>query len=749
MKEWEDHSGGSGLTPASILTHAHLATLVLDRGGRLSFMNDQAVELLDPPTDRELHGAPLTALGIHAADHELARQLVHHAQEGRHWEGTLAVVRGDSAWVYVRAEAVPIGEAGAPGSAVPPDGIAGILVFLRPAVREGHAEELYGLLDRIGSRLANSLEFEATLKEVAGILVPQFADHCFIDLYEGDHLIRRVSFHADGWTPPPRTWADVGEQVIYPERHFVRTAMRTLDTVMITERAQAGDTPGSPEAAVSEQVGMTSAVAAPLRARGELLGVLTLALSTLAPREKSVYDGFDRDLVGAIASRVALAIDNARLFEEERSTALAFQKDLLPHRFPNFDGLTIAHRYIPSRPLEEQGRGVQTQVGGDFYDVIPLSAGRVGIVIGDVAGRGPQAAAVMGQVRAAIRAFAQADREPADIMRELDEWVRQLARPEAGGGSWAPSVSCLYLVYDAWLRELFYANAGHAPPLLIVDGQVDELALEISDTLLGVKPKGVPYDGAVYHQAQLVLPPQSTLLLYTDGLVDRRPTGSAPDASRALALLRARVQEVAGADVERIAQAALSAVPGESDDDTAVLVVRSQPSELGLHESWFLAEAEMVGEARHMAASTFEGWGMDKQQAELACLLVSEVVTNVVLHAAPASPRRDFTTDAALEEPAEVEDEFSEDWSDLLDEVPSEPAEPRLEFLLRLRHGAASVWVEVYDRDLRLPRIRSATADDEGGRGLYLVDQLASRWGSRPTPDGKFVWFEVPMHAEP
>ncbi|MFC7742889.1 SpoIIE family protein phosphatase [Nocardiopsis composta] len=403
---------------------------------------------------------------------------------------------------------------------------------------------------------------------------------------------------------------------------------------------------------------------------------------------------------------------------------------------------------------------MQTQVGGDFYDVIPLSAGRVGIVIGDVEGRGPHAAAVMGQLRAALRAFAQADREPADILRELDEWVRRLGVPDGTGGTWVPSVSCLYMVYDAWSRELSYANAGHLPPLLISGGEVTPLALEVTDSLLGVKTRGVPYDEAIYHQADLTLPAGATLLLYTDGLVDRRPVGGGTaDEERALHRLRERVRTVADSDVERIADVALGAVPGENDDDTALLVVRTHPDELALREGRFVAEAPTVAEARHLAAATFKEWGMDAGQAELACLLVSEIVTNVVIHATPHPVRREFTADGVVDSADPLgglslaggaDDDFSEDWSDLLEEVAeaSDEAPEQTRFLLRLRRGASSVWVEVFDDDLRLPRIRSAGADDEGGRGLYLVDQLADRWGSRPTPTGKAVWFEISMKGD-
>ena len=174
-------------------------------------------------------------------------------------------------------------------------------------------------------------------------------------------------------------------------------------------------------------------IAAPLYARGELLGVMSLALSRLTERDEKHYDAPDRDLIGAIASRVAIAIDNAMLFETERQTALAFQKSLLPQAIPELDGLEVACRYVPAKPLETQGQGIQTQVGGDWYDIIPLAAGRVGIVIGDVEGRGARAAAIMGQLRAALRAFAQDEKSPADIMRKLDEWCRSLAPADEHG----------------------------------------------------------------------------------------------------------------------------------------------------------------------------------------------------------------------------------------------------------------------------------------------------------------------------
>ncbi len=488
--------------------------------------------------------------------------------------------------------------------------------------------------------------------------------------------------------------------------------------------------------------------------RGELLGVMSLALSYLSHRDDLHYDSFDREFVGAIAGRVAIAIDNAMLFEEERRTALAFQTSLLPQEIPKVDGLEIACRYVPAKPLETRGQGIQTQVGGDWYDIIPLSAGRVAIVIGDVEGRGARAAAIMGQLRAALRAFAQDDKPPAEMLRKLDEWCRTLGRVETDVHGVAarvtPIVSCTYLVYDAWTRKLTFANAGHDAPLLIVDGEVGQLEIEHKGVLLGVRSQGV---GGVppFREEQRELPPGATLVLYTDGLTDRR---SREDGSghytedEAAQMLRQSVKSVAHKDAEALAKAAEEAVPGDIDDDMAIVVVRSAAAKLPSQERVFPAEPIMVSEARRMAAETFGDWGLDHEQAELACLLVSEVVTNVVLHAAVSpSPRRELVFESAGVGGGPAALGLDDSWE--LAPFDDAPISTGSEFTVRLRRGESAIWVEVFDSDLRLPRIRSAGENDEGGRGLYLVDQLATRWGSRPTNDGKAVWFEVPVRRAP
>jgi PAS domain S-box-containing protein len=739
MKRWGESPFDAQLPPETVLNQMEMAVIVCDRFSNIISGNAFAQKLFGFAGE-EFIGQSILSLGIAEEDHEQATELARHVLKGGVWEGTFCNVRSDGTTIYTRAQAVPLRH--------PSGAIDGIVIFAREALRSNQRDQdRYGLLDRIGSRLAASLELEVTLRQVADTLVPQFADHCFIDLFSGEKLVRRVSRHAADWKPPPGTWAEVAETVSYPHDHFCTRAMGRRDAVLIEDMVQHRfSAPSQSSLRLGDDMGITSVIAAPLLARGELLGVMSIALSNLTRRPDPHYDGFDRDLAGAIASRVALAIDNAMLFEEERETALAFQKNLLPgDRPPRLDGLQIAWRYEPARPLESHGHGIQTQVGGDWYDVIPLSAGRVGIVIGDVEGRGARAAAIMGQLRAALRAFAQDDKPPAEILRKLDEWVRTMTRPERPRFSdeviRPPLVSCTYFVYDAWSRVLSFANAGHAPPLLIFDGQVSELEYQGKGTLLGVRGHGVGGD-VLFDEETVELKPGSTFVLYTDGLVERRTkeNGDFYTTEESRRMLCKALSEVARRDVETVANAAFSAVLGDIDDDVAIVVVRTAAEELAVEERTYPAEPIMVSEARRLAAETFASWGMPEDQADLACLLVSEVVTNVVLHATTApAPRRELVLDGRGPGMAYDED----DWDLGAQLGRREP--PTKEFRLRLRRGADSVWVEVFDSDLRLPRIRSAGETDEGGRGLYLVDQLATRWGSRPTHDGKAVWFEIPL----
>jgi serine phosphatase RsbU (regulator of sigma subunit) len=782
-----------------VLDQADVGLVVADRLGNVRYVNEYAARLFQVSGDASrLAGCSVHSLGLFAdEDRRKLEDLAGQVLLGRFWEGTFESMRPDGSRALMRGFAVPFRRPGG--------GADGMVILAREASKldSQWQQDRIALLERVGERLAGSLEIGTTLKHVAEILVPQFADHCFIDLFQGEQLIRRVQRHASDWVSPPDTWAHDGEQIYYPDGHWCQQAMARLDTIVVTDlEIEHYPAPSAESLAAGHQAGLTSVLAAPLYARGELLGVMTLALSRLTDRGERNYDPPDRDLIGAIASRVAVAIDNAMLFETERQTALAFQKSLLPQAIPELDGLEVACRYVPAKPLETQGQGIQTQVGGDWYDIIPLAAGRVGIVIGDVEGRGPRAAAIMGQLRAALRAFAQDEKSPADIMRKLDDWCRSLAPADEAGVPLAgdpPTASCIYMIYDAWSRELTFANAGHDAPLLITGGQSSQLEFLHKGVLLGVRGKGIR-GLPTYKEQTIAVPPGAILVFYTDGLTDRRTradgSGHYSDTEATEMLEHAVRAAAASGDADAVATAAEYAVPGDIDDDMAILVVQSSPSELASVEGVFAAEPIMVSESRRLAAQTFRSWGMDAEQTELGCLLVSEVVTNAVLHASvtpspghdldldmdqvlvpstplapepvvarsrgrapsavgaamvpaqggPAPARSTVPAQAAVLAQSDAPAQSGErGWDGAVPQDGQPPARgPGREFALRLRRGANAVWVEVFDPDLRLPRIRTAAETDEGGRGLYLVEQLATRWGSRPTQEGKAVWFEMP-----
>jgi len=751
---WNEAAFEAYLPANMILGLADVAVVAADRFVNLMYMNEYAARLFRVTGDAAaMAGQPVLSLGL-VADGDLRQveEMTEQVLHGRTWEGTFETIRGDGTHALIRALAVPLRH--------PSGDIDGTVLLAREvSQRAGRSEEdRIALLERVGERLAGSLEIGATLRHVAELLVPQFADHCFIDLFQGDALVRRVQRHAGGWQPPPGTWAENGQQIHYPPGHHCQRAMAELDTVIVRDLEEAfrlAPSEASRSAAVA--AGLTSSVAAPLYARGVLLGVMSLALSRLTDRGDRAYDTADAELIGAIASRVAVAIDNAMLFEAERQTALAFQKSLLPQAIPELDGLEVACRYVPAKPLETQGQGIQTQVGGDWYDIIPLAAGRVGIVIGDVEGRGARAAAIMGQLRAALRAFAQDEKTPADIMRKLDEWCRSLAPSGTDAiGTDPPTASCIYMIYDAWSRELTFANAGHDAPVMVSEGEARQLEFLHKGVLLGVRGRGIP-GLPTYKEETILIPPGAVLVFYTDGLTDRRTradgSGHYTEEEAAEMLRHAVRAAAASGDPDVVATAAEYAVPGDIDDDMAILVAKSSAAELDSREQVFPAEPIMVSEARRLAAQTFRSWGMDPEQTELTCLLVSEVVTNAVLHASTTpSPGRQFDLDLeSMPMPVPAASAGGSGgsgpmpaWGAVLAGRERSASTPAKEFALRLRRGANSVWVEVFDPDLRLPRIRTAGETDEGGRGLYLVEQLATRWGSRPTPEGKAVWFEMP-----
>ncbi|MCU1595062.1 MAG: histidine kinase [Frankiales bacterium] len=384
--------------------------------------------------------------------------------------------------------------------------------------------------------------------------------------------------------------------------------------------------------------------------------------------------GSNQDITAEREAEQALAFAAAarEVAAREHSIADELQASLLPTRTFDPDHLQVATFYRA---------GVEgTQVGGDWYDVIELGAGRTALVLGDVMGRGVQAAAVMGQLRSAVRAYARLDLPPSDILDHLDGVVRDLGGDQI--------VTCVYAVYDPGERTLTYANAGHLPPLLCVPGEPVRRLTGSASPPLGIGQPGMA-------EETVELPDDSLLALYTDGLVELRHS----DIDVGIGLLTELLEKRAVPLVDLPAQLVSALVPGSPDDDIAVLLVQvdqsaGQESSLSLRITGDVSEVQQV---RHEVERMLRQWGAPTDLTDDVILLVSELVTNAVLYGAP-------------------------------------PVD------LRLRLGRDHLVLEVQDRAAYLPRRLRPTEEDEHGRGLQLTALLASRWGTRPTHDGKVVW---------
>ena len=230
MKRWDDATFDAYLPAETVLRQVDAAVIATDRASNLLYANPYAAKLFGFPQDfHHQIGHSILHMGFEKADLVKAAELAKQVLRGLVWEGTFVNVRPDGSRVFVRAQAAPLRH--------PSGAIDGIVIFAREAMRRGNEREFdrIGLLEQIGDRLAGSLELDRTLRHVAETLVPQFADHCFIDLRQNDKLVRRVAMHAKGWQPAPGTWAAVGESIRYPQGHFCRQALERLDTVVVED----------------------------------------------------------------------------------------------------------------------------------------------------------------------------------------------------------------------------------------------------------------------------------------------------------------------------------------------------------------------------------------------------------------------------------------------------------------------------------------------------------------------------------
>lgn len=364
----------------------------------------------------------------------------------------------------------------------------------------------------------------------------------------------------------------------------------------------------------------------------------------------------------------------------QRETAVTLQRSLLPQELEEPDDLRIAATYQPG--------GTEAAVGGDWYDVITLGGGRTALVIGDVMGRGVRAAAVMGQLRTAVRAYARLDLPPHEVLQLLDGLATEIDANQIA--------TCVYAVHDPNEGRLVYASAGHLP-ILVRD--------ESGVVLRADEPTGPPLGtgGWIHSSGSIPLGPGSTAVLYTDGLVERRDE----DLDEGIASLERALAGATGTPqvvCDRLVRSA--GVTADHDDDVAVLVLQ-HPARTGPDSELFrnaalelLGGVEAAPRARAFASGVLTSWRFPTELHDLGVLAASELVANSLQHGTP--PMR-----------------------------------------LRLRRTDRRLIVEVTDGDDHLPRRRRAEPGDESGRGIAIVATIASNWGSRRTPGGgKAVWCE-------
>ncbi|MEZ0094917.1 ABC-type branched-subunit amino acid transport system ATPase component [Streptacidiphilus sp. EB129] len=434
------------------------------------------------------------------------------------------------------------------------------------------------------------------------------------------------------------------------------------------------------------QTGLLLTLISQLRDQG--LGILLVS-----PDLESVRAIADRATVLRLG-RVAGTFDTKYATQEQVTAAITgshamattLQQSLLPRGLPEQDALDVAYRYLPA----------QGAVGGDWFDVIPLPGARVALVVGDIVGHGMHAAATMGRLRTAVHNFSMLDLPPDDLLAHLDELVARIDKDESGAGGDASvtGATCLYAIYDPVSRICQLARAGHLPPALVhPEGAVEYLDL----------PAGPPLGlgGLPFESVQRQLPQGSQLVLYTDGLVEDRDH----DIDHGLERLRRALTGPHRTPQETCDLVLDALLPAQPKDDIALLVARTRALPDERIAQWDVPhDPAAVAGSRANASLQLTTWGLDDLVFTTE-LILSELITNAIRYATG---------------PIHV----------------------------RLVHDRSLI-CEVWDTSSTSPHLRYAATTDEGGRGLFLVAQLAERWGTRYAPTHKIIWAEQPLPAPP
>ncbi|MEU3423466.1 SpoIIE family protein phosphatase [Streptomyces murinus] len=672
----------------AVLHAAREGVLIVAADGTLLLSNDEARRLLGLPEDAE--GRQLTDLG-------LAPSLATLLSSTRPVTDEVCEAGDRLLAVSVRPTA-PHGCR--PSSIVTLRDTTELrAVAGRAAVAQRRLRLLYDAMSSIGT----TLDVERTAEELTRFTVPRFADYACVDLLdsvlrggepEGTMMRRTALSGIDSDHPlyPVGTLVDFASQT--PQAIGLGTGTPVLEPDLRNDGGWEQNDPDNADRILAH--GIRSMLVVPVRARGVLMGVASFWRTA----RTEPFEEEDQAVAEELVARAAVAIDNARRYTREHTTAVTLQRSLLPRGVPDQSALEVAYRYLPA----------QAGVGGDWFDVIPLPGARVALVVGDVVGHGLHAAATMGRLRTAVTNFSALDLSPDELLVHLDELVSRIDSDERGDAQGAgefegllrdgrvardgianvTGASCLYALYDPVAGRVTIARAGHPGPALILpDGTATYPDVPVSPPLgLG--------DGMPVETLELELPEGSYLVLYTDGLLEDRQR----DIGAGLDLLRDTLADSAGHGPEALCAAVLDAVlPARPIDDVALLVARTRLLGPEHVAEWEVPrDPAAVGPVRAECAATLEAWGLG-DVGYTAELILSELITNAVRYGSP--PIR-----------------------------------------VRLLHDRGLI-CEVADGSSTAPHPRRAAATDEGGRGLFLVAQLASRWGTRYTARGKVIWAEL------
>ncbi|KOX00482.1 PAS/PAC sensor protein [Streptomyces sp. NRRL B-1140] len=588
--------------------------------------------------------------------------------------------------------------------------IRGVCLSAHDMTEQFWARKRLQLIAEAGRRIGSTLDVTRTAQELTDVTVPALADFVSVDLLaalddvaepperaapvEGPLLLRRAALRSV--TPgAPESAVPAGAVDAYPAGSMPFESVRTGRPALheTTDPAFSAWLARDPaRAARVRAFGIHSAMTVPLAARGTTLGVAFF----VRYRNQEPFRHDDLVLAGELVARAAVSIDNARRYTRERATAVTLQRSLLPQRLPRQAAVEVASRYLPA--------GGHAGVGGDWFDVIPLSGARVALVVGDVVGHGLVASATMGRLRTAVRTLADIDLPCDELLTHLDDLVARLNTEEdpeedtedsgAGGGATGPArptgdvgATCLYAVYDPVTRHCCFAGAGHPVPAVVSpEGGVELVGLPTAPPL-GVS--GLPYEST-----EVVVPEGSLLALYTNGLVET------PD--RDLDTGVDRLREALGRpapSLDALCDTVLAdLLPPRPADDVALLIARTRALDARQVATWAVpADPSAVAQTRKDVVAQMERWGLS-DAVFVTELVVSELVTNAIRHAEP-------------------------------------PVQ------LRLIHDTNLI-CEVSDGGTTAPHLRRARTYDEGGRGLLLVAQLTERWGTRQSSTGKTIWAE-------